>query len=84
LNVPVSGLAGGQRLALMRVELGFDNSLSLVDIERLELRTTRFTDAIMGTSGVTITFAMNTCFIHATQSGLLGKKATYLGAYLLS
>jgi hypothetical protein len=29
----------------MRVELGFDNSLCLVDIERLELRITSFTDA---------------------------------------
>jgi hypothetical protein len=29
----------------MRVELGFDNSLCLVDIERLELRITGFTDA---------------------------------------
>jgi hypothetical protein len=40
-----SGLAGVHRLALMRVELGFDNSLCLVDIERLELRVTGFTDA---------------------------------------
>ena len=42
---PHSGLAGVQRLALMRVELGFDNSLCLVDIERLELGITGFTDA---------------------------------------
>jgi hypothetical protein len=32
----------------MRVELGFDNSLCLVDIERLELRITGFTDADYG------------------------------------
>jgi hypothetical protein len=32
----------------MRVELGFDNSLCLVDIERLELRTTGFTEADYG------------------------------------
>ena len=43
-----SGLAGVQRLALMRVELGFDNPPSLVDIERLELRITGFTDADYG------------------------------------
>lgn len=40
-----SGLAGVQSPALMRVELGFDNSLCLVDIERLELRITGFTEA---------------------------------------
>ena len=43
-----SGLAGVQRLALMRVELCFDNSVSLVDIERLESRITGFTDADYG------------------------------------
>jgi hypothetical protein len=32
----------------MRVELGFDNSLCLVEIERLELRITGFTDADYG------------------------------------
>ena len=32
----------------MRVELGFDNSLCLVDIERLELRITGFTEADYG------------------------------------
>jgi hypothetical protein len=32
----------------MRVELGFDNSLCLVDIERLELRITGFTEADCG------------------------------------
>jgi hypothetical protein len=45
---PHSGLAGTQRLALMRVELGFDNSLCLVDVERLELGITGFTDADYG------------------------------------
>jgi hypothetical protein len=32
----------------MRVELAFDNSLCLVEIERLELRITGFTDADYG------------------------------------
>jgi hypothetical protein len=32
----------------MRVKRGFDNSPSLVDIERLELRITSFTDAAYG------------------------------------
>ena len=32
----------------MRVELGFDHSLCLVDIERLELRITGFTEADNG------------------------------------
>jgi hypothetical protein len=41
-------LAGVQRPALMRVELGSDNSLCLVDIERLEWRITGFTDADCG------------------------------------